>query len=180
VSQKLRSKIENLLGSDHAELDELFGQVFTALDAANHNESFQTLDLFWARLAMHIRAEHLQLFPAIRSIATDLAARDEINDLLGRLRHDHDLFMRELARAIKALRLVFYFGNEAETFEIVRQIITEVKQRLEIHNRLEEKQIYTLANENSMQSDEVENLSVTIKKELDNYPRRFASARRGA
>ncbi len=29
----------------------------------NSTEIFEKLDIFWARLAMHIRAEHLHLFP---------------------------------------------------------------------------------------------------------------------
>ena len=52
----------------------------------------------WARLAVHIRTEHLHLFPAI---ARRVNAAERAID---RLRADHDFFMRELAQAIAILR----------------------------------------------------------------------------
>ena len=57
--------IEDLLGKDHKQLDRLLGAVRAALEGENCVEAFQTLDLFWARLAMHIRAENLHLFPSV-------------------------------------------------------------------------------------------------------------------
>lgn len=61
----LNTKINESLASDHAELDELLGELFAAFEAGEIELIYRTLDLFWARLAMHIRAEHLHLFPAI-------------------------------------------------------------------------------------------------------------------
>ena len=58
------------------------------------------------------------------------------------LRHDHDFFMNQLARAVKALRLVPDFGNETETFIDIRQLIETVTKRLARHNEIEEKTIY--------------------------------------
>jgi hypothetical protein len=58
--------MNNLLASDHDELDELLDKLFASFDASGSVEQiYQKLDLFWARLAVHIRAEHLHLFPLI-------------------------------------------------------------------------------------------------------------------
>ena len=57
--------VEELLGKDHKQLDKLLGAVLAALEGENSVEAFETLDLFWARLAMHIRAENLHLFPSV-------------------------------------------------------------------------------------------------------------------
>jgi hypothetical protein len=53
------------LADDHAEVDELIQLLFVALDDKDTTLSFERLDLLWARLAVHIRAEHLCLFPSI-------------------------------------------------------------------------------------------------------------------
>lgn len=53
------------LARDHGELDLLFAELRVAFEAGDIREIHLRLDLFWARLAVHIRAEHLQLFPAI-------------------------------------------------------------------------------------------------------------------
>lgn len=156
-----------LLESDHRELDGLFDKVFAAVDSGNCDATFKTLDLFWARLAMHIRAEHLCVFPAIRE-AADVSGT-EIPALLDRLRHDHDFFMTELSRAIKALRLTYNFGNEPETIEIVRTIISAVRDRLIEHNLIEEAIVYQCADQAAGQAA----LATAVKKELDNYPARF-------
>jgi hypothetical protein len=55
----------DLLERDHEELDGVLGELLLALDHGERDESFARLDLLWARLAIHIRAEHLCLFPAI-------------------------------------------------------------------------------------------------------------------
>lgn len=52
------------LADDHSEMDALLEEFFDALCCADVELIYQTLDFFWARLAMHIRAEHLHLFPA--------------------------------------------------------------------------------------------------------------------
>jgi hypothetical protein len=172
----LRSEIEKVLEFDHVELDGLLDLVFSAIEAADGNETYRTLDLFWARLAMHIRAEHVRLFPAVRELAEksggDLAS---VPNLLQDLRHDHDFFMRELARAIKAMRLVFYFGNESETFATLRQILEHVKERLEVHNSIEEEKIYTLTTAPFFDLGELVELESKIRKELENYPQRFSA-----
>ena len=70
--------------------------------------AFELLDLFWARLAIHIRAENLHLFPALANAPASrftgkggLPTRDEAHNVLLQLRSDHDFFMKELAEMIK-------------------------------------------------------------------------------
>ena len=63
-SEKSQSA-EGLLAEDHEALDKALSALLAALDEGDSATAFARLDLFWARLAMHIRAEHLQLFPAI-------------------------------------------------------------------------------------------------------------------
>ena len=176
----MSSKIEKILEADHSELDVLLERVFAAVDAADAEATFRHLDFFWARLAMHIRAEHVRLFPAVRGIAE--GAGDDLGDIpaiLDELRHDHDFFMRELARAIKAMRLVFYFGNADETFVTVRRILVDIKARLEAHNRIEEERVYRLADDSRLGRDAIVELMASVQKELDNYPQRFASGAPG-
>ncbi len=158
-----------LLESDHRELNALLEKVFAAADAADRDATFKTLDLFWARLAMHIRAEHLCLFPAIRNSAN--APDEAMLQIVERLRHDHDFFMTELARAIKALRLTYHFGNEPETLVTVGTIITAVRDRLADHDRIEEEVVYPSADGVDAGSD----LAAAVKRELDNYPARFTA-----
>jgi len=57
--------MNDLLGHDHTDLGESLSELFAALNAGDVEKSYERLDMFWARLAMHIRAEHLHLFPAI-------------------------------------------------------------------------------------------------------------------
>jgi len=124
---------------------------------------------------MHIRAEHRCLFPAIRTIPK---GPEGILEMFDELRNDHEFFMTELARAIEAMRLTFSFGNEAETIAIVRVILVQVKERLKIHNRIEEDRIYPLVNDGSLELAAVRELAIGIEKELNNYPQRFVQGGR--
>ena len=67
-------KNPTLLAHDHSELDALLAAAFSALAAGPVERGFEAVDVFWARLAMHIRAEHLHLFPAVLG-AVDAAAK---------------------------------------------------------------------------------------------------------
>ena len=59
----------DVLVDDHAEVDELLRGVMLAFDGGDVREVYPKLDYLWARLAVHIRAEHLHLFPALLSAA---------------------------------------------------------------------------------------------------------------
>lgn len=172
---KMRSSIHLLLGSDHIELDELLHATFAAIECEDEVKTFRHLDLFWARLAMHIRAEHLWLFPAFCDTTNGpLPDAGEISALLQVLRDDHNFFMRELARAVKAMRLAFDIGNKVETLVVVREILGDIAARLMIHDRMEEEKLYPFANEKFLGPGRMDTLFSSIKTELDNYPERFA------
>ena len=169
----LASSILDILERDHQELDLLLAETESALAAEDRDAMFRSLDLFWARLAMHIRAEHVRLFPALREADVGEDYRARLLELLAELRHDHDFFMVEMARAIKAARLMFYFGNEDETFANIREILDRVKQRLAAHNVTEEKEVYPLASEPFLSVNQLEEAARGIEKELNNFPARF-------
>ncbi len=61
--------MSDMLTGDHLELDALLAELFLAFRDGDVELIYQRLDIFWARLVMHIRAEHLHLFPAINRIA---------------------------------------------------------------------------------------------------------------
>jgi hemerythrin superfamily protein len=152
--------MNELLSRDHAEIDVLLEDALNKLRSEDLAEAFRALDLFWARLAMHIRAEHLHLFPALTKISGSGVA-----EIVKRLRDDHDFFMHELADIIKAMRV----GKEEIMREAGRRL-EAIKKRLAEHNDVEEGQIYT-----RFVCSEDEQLSRSIKKELDNLPPRFAN-----
>lgn len=154
---------DELLTSDHRELDVLFEQVFGCLDAADRDGTYKSLDLFWARLAMHIRAEHLHLFPALAK-----AGDPWLRAVLDRLRAEHDLFMKELASAIKQLR--------APTPEWdrhgLRERLATIRSVLAEHNKVEEEDVYPearLGDGGHISGG----LREAILKELKNLPPRF-------
>ena len=177
--------MNQLLADDHAELDSLLNDVFTALDAGDARRAFQKLDSFWARLAMHIRAEHLHLFPAILgAIETQKLTAENVSppflraaqDAINELREDHDFFMRELSGAIKQLRGLH--ENRQTESEIagqissVRETIAAVSRRLEKHNEREESGIYEWADW-LLSEPERAALNERVKKEIENLPPRF-------
>ncbi|HKO97354.1 MAG TPA: hypothetical protein VJU86_10200 [Pyrinomonadaceae bacterium] len=176
----MNNSVESVLGDDHSSLGELLSELDTKVAEPNFARGFELLDLFWARLAVHIRAENLHLFPALTNARASLftgtgglPTRDEVHDVLLRLRSDHDFFMKELARTIKTMREIA--DNQrapAKEIEVVRQRMIIIKKRLETHNRLEEEQVYTWP---SLLFDEpmVARLCEHLRHELENLPPRF-------
>src|SRR5206468_616874 len=103
-------------------------------------------------LAVHIRAEHLCLFPALLEAARQLSSSekgvprfDEVQTTVNQLRRDHDFFMAELAHGVNIMRgMMSSLTSDAirECLRDVRQTVRAVKARLEEHNKLEEEQVY--------------------------------------
>ena len=87
---------ETLLAHDHEEMDGTLAALKSALATGEAERSFKLLDNFWARLAMHIRAENHELFPVLKRAAAEVPEAEEILRILAELRHDHDFFMVEL------------------------------------------------------------------------------------
>ena len=166
------SQARQRLSDDHHSVSEVLNQFLTALDNKDVQTSYSRLDLLWARLAVHIRAEHLHLFPAIASRVS------EAQPVVDRLRADHDFFMRELARAISILRELpkrIVTANEEAKLAVVGDAIREVEKRLVTHNEIEENQIYLWSSTMLTESEQSE-LLARINAELENRPPRFSEA----
>ena len=177
----MKNSIESLLEDDHASLDQLLIELDAELTKPDVTRAFELLDLFWARLAVHIRAENVHLFPALANApaslftgAGGLPSFEEAHCLLLRLRSDHDFFMKELAQIVKLMREIIVSKQaRLKKAKEVKQRMTIVKKRLEAHNRLEEKRAYLwpalLFDENT-----VSRLHSRIRHELENLPPRFS------
>jgi hypothetical protein len=149
------SKGTQRLADDHLALDQLLKQLQTALAQDDHEVGYAKLDLFWAKLAVHIRAEHLHLFPVLTG---ERAVIEELRD-------DHEFFMRQLATAIETMRT----GQGLET---VKDVIQQVEERLVHHNQIEETNVYHLVT-NVLEPEKLAELSQRIKGELEKRPSRF-------
>jgi hypothetical protein len=174
---------ERLLAADHAELDELSRGLRANLDRGDAAGAFATLDLFWARLAMHIRAENLHLFPAILAALAHAAegradltpAPGEVREAVAQLRGDHDFFMHELARAVNMMREVLPTSEGGQTLAVVRdvgRIMRAVEERLAGHNSLEEEFVYGLPAVLLSAAGQAA-LAARVEHELTNLPPRF-------
>ena len=178
----MKAKPDERLLHDHAELGELLNQLSAALEANDTVRTHATLDMFWARLAMHIRAEHLHLFPAILHSASrsrsdggdQILPPDEPEKTIAELRVDHDFFMRELSEAIAITRNILgnMEANTAEQLAAVNQKITAVRARLVKHNEIEETGIYVWSSSVLNEAERSE-LASQVQKELENLPPRF-------
>ncbi len=175
------------LALDHKELDQLLGKLLSALEARDLEQSHARLDFFWARLAVHIRAEHLQLFPAIIR-ALDESTEDRVDgkpsvteaqSAIERLHSDHDVFMHELLGAMQSMRQLLTkteSHDASEGLEEVRAKVVAVGELLAAHNDLEESQVYLWA-ARLLDTAELAALEVKLQKELENMPPRFADKR---
>ena len=165
------SQARQRLLDDHHAVNKLLKQVLTALDNKDIQTSYSRVDLLWARLAVHIRAEHLHLFPAIASRVSE--ARPAID----RLRADHDFFMRELAQAVAIIRELsqrIVTANDAAKLNSVFDAVREIERRLGEHDEIEENQIYRWSSIILTEPQQVE-LLARISDELDNHPPRFSA-----
>ena len=151
------------LSDDHQAVSEVLTQLLTGLKNKDVKASHSKLDLLWARLAVHIRAEHLHLFPAVISRFT------EAQSVVETLRADHDFFMTELARAVNTLR------EHPTSLELnsVLDVVLEVEKRLANHNEIEENQIYRWAGTILTEPEQID-LAARINAELENRPSRFS------
>lgn len=172
------------LEADHREIDLILKRLDAAFEAGIVSEAFDSLDLFWARLAMHIRAEHLHLFPAVLKIFTEGEKNKNANipttfehaeKTLILLRAEHNFFMDELAAAIKEMRRIVFLRDPSPAFglPLVRERIERVINTLESHNEIEETEVYRWA-EDSLCPVEKAAMTEKIIKELNNLPQRFA------
>lgn len=175
-----------LLAHDHSELDAALGAVFSALSDQEVERSFKNLDLFWARLAMHIRAENIHLFPALLDAsqrarqAADVPAPEKVEEIIAQLRSDHDFFMTELTVAMKQLRKLRRGDRKdaAPVLAEVREQMTRLRRRFHTHNALEESEAYHWAGA-FLDDSEQTALKERLQRELDNLPPRFRAGPSG-
>ena len=163
------SQVSAHLIDDHGALDKILKQLQSALRSGDVENAHAKLDLFWARLAVHIRAEHLHLFPAVSGLG------DEAQKIVAELRRDHEFFMHELARAVEITRELLTISEQPivnEGLKKIENIIVEIEQRLVEHNEVEEKKIYHWAS-TLLSSEEQTRLTEWITWELRNRPSRF-------
>lgn len=177
----MKNPVESLLEDDHESLGRLLAEVDAELAKTNVARAFALLDLFWARLAVHIRAENLQLFPALANAPVSrftgkdgLPTSEEMEKVVAILRSDHDFFMKELAQMIKVMRETVDRQALPEETEDLRARLATVSQRLVAHNRLEEERLYTWP---ALLLDEQANATLrdSLRRELENLPPRFDS-----
>ena len=165
------SEAHQRLSGDHEAVGEVLEQLLTALENEDVQASYSRLDLLWARLAVHIRAEHLHLFPAVATVSS------EAQSIIDALRVDHDFFMRELAGAIGVLRELptsLDSASDRAQLAAVGDTVREIEKRLASHNAIEEKQIYGLAGTILSEPEQIE-LAKRINAELENRPPRFSA-----
>ncbi|HSE32827.1 MAG TPA: hypothetical protein VLA93_14735 [Pyrinomonadaceae bacterium] len=166
------------LADDHSAIDEVLQELKTALEFSDVETSHAKLDLFWARLAVHIRAEHLHLFPtvitAVREKEATGLALDEAEATVAQLCDDHNFFMHELAEAIQTIR-----GKlsdklmDLDGLKKVQSAVLEIERRLVRHNELEENKVYRWAGIVLNEQEQVD-LAKNIERELANRPPRFS------
>jgi hypothetical protein len=171
----MASQAGQRLSDDHRAVDEVLEQLLTALDDKDVEASYRNVDLLWARLAVHIRAEHLHLFPTLvnRLTGSMVGAPDpdlsEAQTIIAKLRADHDFFMRELARAVGILRdlpLPLDSIKDQARWNSVVGIVLSVKTRLENHNEIEENQIYRWSDTILTKPEQID-LAARINAELE-------------
>ena len=174
--------ISQLMEHDHRELSTLLDDLRAALAEPTQTRGFELLDRFWARLAVHIRAENLCLFPALLRAVTAGSSDgtrptlDEVNSAVETLRNDHNFFMEQLSKAVNILRETQSNPKDAES-TIVRNIVAAVCERLREHDLLEEEYVYRWT-DIVLSVNELEALSAALRYQLENMPPRFASSNR--
>lgn len=171
--------IEESLATDHQSLALLLENFETALAAGEFGQAFELLDLFWARLAMHIRAENVSLFPAILEASAKRPeparpSHEEVQDTIKGLRTDHDFLMDSLGAAIKTMRMLLTDpeNKKSERVRAVRDSVATVKERLARHNLIEEQEVYRWPGL-MLDSEDLTKLVLGVRLQIENLPARF-------
>ncbi|HJW72040.1 MAG TPA: hemerythrin domain-containing protein [Geothrix sp.] len=151
--------LARLLSADHAEMDGCFQDAREALEHDLPVEARALIDRIWIRLAVHIRAEHKVLFPALSE------ALPQLRSDLQTLREEHDFFMATLAEGVKVLQ------EPAPDLPSARTALESVWRRLASHNSLEEEQIYPGADR--LPQAQLAQLLAAASRELAFLPQRY-------
>lgn len=179
--------VKEFLEHDHQSLSVLLDKLDGSFELSDPAHAYELLDLFWARLAIHIRAENLCLFPAILNADAELfmerglLSLDQVRVAIARLREDHNFFMDELAEAVKIMREVVSRPETNGTRLLIdqaRQKIAAVKLRLVEHNAMEEGQVYQWPAV-LLSPQELAHLTTEVRRQAETLPHRFASNSNG-
>jgi iron-sulfur cluster repair protein YtfE (RIC family) len=169
----------SVLTDDHAKIDTWTGDLLAALEEGDQLKVFARLDVLWARLAVHIRVEHLCLFPSILGANFGNTGTgptyEEAQGVIDQLRLDHEFFMRELGASVNSMRKQQDASDNRLAREQFRKVgcsVVEIQARLVKHNLLEENHVYKWVN---VLLNEAERLVLVarITRELENIPARF-------
>lgn len=147
------------LAADHREIDALFLEASAAMDSHPAAAAHAALDRVWMRLAVHVRAEHKVLFPALAETRPELGGQIQV------LREDHDFFMSSLMEGVRSLQ------DPSPDRESAKAAMEAVRARLASHNALEELQIYPAADQLGERQRTL--LFKGIMQELAFLPRRY-------
>ena len=180
ISNQGADQAASFLADDHSEIDILIGDLLAALAEEEKSKAFARLDMLWARLAVHIRAEHLCLFPSILeanfSASCSGPSYQEAKRAIDQLRLGHDFFMRELGTNVNTMRNQEDASGHGAIKQLreVRRSVLEIQARLAKHNQLEENHVYKWVN---LVLDETERSALTarMRRQLENTPPRFSS-----
>jgi hypothetical protein len=182
INNEQLEQAASVLADDHLEIDTLIRDLMTALAEGNKSQAFAGLDLLWARLAVHIRAEHLCLFPSIlEANFTSMSNGPQYQEAqiaIDQLRLDHEFFMRELGTTVNIMRDQEDVSDHEivnKQFQELRRSLVKIQSRLDQHNQLEENHVYKWVN---VLLSDAERLALTarIRNELENIPPRFQPA----
>ncbi len=180
INDERPERAASVLADDHSEIDTLIEDLLAALEEGDQSKAFARLDLLWARLAVHIRAEHLCLFPSILTANfTDTSSGPtypEAQRAIEQLRLDHEFFMRELGASVNTMRKQENVSDDEGVSKHLRDIrssVVEIQSRLAKHNQLEENHVYNWVN---VLLDEGQRLvlAARIRREIQNIPARFS------
>lgn len=171
------------LKTDHEVLDEMLNQLIIQLGKPDLPWAFETMDLFWGSLAIHIRAENICLFPAILNAPRDrfgangVPKYEEARSIIEQLRNDHNFLMTQLGQSMKALRAIILHPEYSigVTLAELRERIESVADRLREHDAVEEQKVY-LWPRTLLDPDTLERLDAGVRTEIENMPSRFAWA----
>ncbi|NNE66997.1 MAG: hypothetical protein HKN33_10575 [Pyrinomonadaceae bacterium] len=178
--------IDKILESDHREIDVILERLDEAFERGIVADIHFLTDYFWARLAMHIRAEHLHLFPAVldavgskagNAVSISRPTLAHAEEVLIILRSEHNFFMDELADVMKRLRRIVRLRDPvpAVGLPLIRTQIGRVVETLASHNAVEESEVYIWVEEMVSNAKKAK-LKTEIARELKNIPPRFDSS----
>jgi hypothetical protein len=175
--------LADLMEKDHELLDHLLQRLECALRRRDVVRSFALLDRFWARLAIHIRAENVCLFPAILNAHPKIAggivpSLAEVERVIEQLRVDHNFFMDQLSGAVKTMRQFLSSSDTYTQWKRTREVnsirarLREVASRLKAHNQLEEEHVYKWP-ALMLNAADSEKVYEVLRREIENLPPRF-------